>query len=95
MNAHRCAADRVAVTYMAEAALVQAVRRSVRTLAALSLRFAVVLLKPAQNQVPQQPGQQQKAEGRQSSCPHRWLLLLALAELRWEGENGREVVASG
>lgn len=85
MNVDRRAADRVSVTHMAEAALVQAVRRPVRTLAVLSHRFVVVLLKPAQNQVPQQ----QEAEGRQRSRPHRWLLLLA--EPGWEDGDGREV----
>lgn len=49
-------------TYMAEAALVLALRGSARMLlAVLRLGFGV-LLKPAQNKVSQQPCQQQNAE---------------------------------
>lgn len=53
---------RVAVTYMAEAALVLAVGGSSRVLAVLRLGFLVVLLKPAQDKVPEEPGQQQNTE---------------------------------
>ncbi len=55
---------RVEVTDLAEAALVLAVwRGSARMLlAVLRLWFYVVLLKPAQNKVPEEPGQQQNSE---------------------------------
>lgn len=49
----------VEVTHMAEAALVRAVCCSARMLAVLRLGFDVILLKPTQNKVPEEPGQQQ------------------------------------
>lgn len=47
---------------MAEAALVLAVRGHIRALAVLRLRFHAVLPKPAQNKVPEEPGQQQNTK---------------------------------
>ncbi len=47
---------------MAEAALVLAVRSSAPMLALLRLGFYAVLLKPTQNKVPEEPGQQQNTE---------------------------------
>lgn len=58
---------------MAEAALVLAVRSSARMLAVLRLRFYVVLLKPAQNKVPEEPRQQQNTERPKSYFPHHSL----------------------
>lgn len=57
-------------TYMAEAAPVLAVRSSARMLAVLRLRFRVALLKPAQNEVPEEPRQRQNAERPESYSPH-------------------------
>lgn len=59
------------VSHLAEAALVLVVRGSVRTFAVLCLGFfGVVVLKPAQDKVAEDQGQQQNAEPLQSCFPH-------------------------